>query len=318
MQNEKLTGVALSAVTTQRLTLKSYSEADEAAMKALLTDETIKKTYMIPDFKSPDEAEAMFSKLLAYSRSSEHYERGIYLGNELIGFINDVTIAEETIEIGYVMSPAQSNKGYTTEAVKAAIGELFSLGFTKVIAGAFEGNAASMRVMEKCGMTQTGETEIIEYRGQKRLCIYYSITKTKIKDITDKTHEPDLSEIGEYIGNALFNELCDYLSALGAKTSIQYSRDNVLLGWNVKYFKGGRALCRLYPRRGAFKLLIVIGQKEKERTEALLSKMSDEIRAIYERTKEGMGQRWLIIELSTSGALFDDVKQLIKIRRESK
>ena len=54
---------------------------------------------------------------------------------------------------------------------------LFSEGFSAVKAGAFSENAASIRVMEKCGMTKTGETEQIEYRGKTHTCVYYAIER---------------------------------------------------------------------------------------------------------------------------------------------
>nr|WP_303790009.1 hypothetical protein [Anaerotruncus colihominis] len=36
---------------------------------------------------------------------------------------------------------------------------------------------------------------------------------------------------------------------------------------------------------------------------------------IYSRTKEGNGQKWLMIDLEDRGDLYDDVFRLIEIRR---
>ena len=69
------------------------------------------------------------------------------------------------------------NRGFATEAFGAVINYLFSQGFEEILAGAFEGNAASMRVMEKCGMKRTKMTAEVEYRGVTHKCIYYSIKK---------------------------------------------------------------------------------------------------------------------------------------------
>jgi RimJ/RimL family protein N-acetyltransferase len=63
-----------------------------------------------------------------------------------------------------------------TAALRLAIAELFRIGYREVICGAFEGNHASMRVMEKSGMIRIAYTDIIAYRGQSHLCIYYRIT----------------------------------------------------------------------------------------------------------------------------------------------
>ena len=40
-----------------------------------------------------------------------------------------------------------------------------------------EGNDASLRVMEKCGMERMSYTDTVEYRGQTHNCIYYHIQK---------------------------------------------------------------------------------------------------------------------------------------------
>lgn len=138
-------------------------------------------------------------------------------------------------------------------------------------------------------------------------------------DIADKSYKPSIQEISEIIGNPLFDELYEYLNTqFKSLVSIEFSKDSNLLGWNVKFHKAGRTLCRLYPRSGYFTMLLVVGGKEKERVESVLPQMSDAMREIYENTREGMGQRWLLIELNKSDELYSDVQKLIRIRRESR
>ena len=135
-------------------------------------------------------------------------------------------------------------------------------------------------------------------------------------DITDKSCRPSLEELAEYISNPLFPALCDYMeSQLGALLSVEYSGDRILWGWNLRFRKGGRSLLRLYPKRGYFSVLLVIGRKEKERAEELLPRMSGAMREIYAGTQEGMGQRWLLIELHKDGELYRDVLALTRLRR---
>lgn len=138
-------------------------------------------------------------------------------------------------------------------------------------------------------------------------------------DITDKSRKPALEEISDFIGNALFDEMLAYmLERHKALCSVEYSGDNVLLGWNVRFHKSGRSLCRLYPKQGYFTVLAVVGRKEKARFEALLPEMSEEMRGIYQNTQEGMGQRWLLIDLETDGALYRDLLSLVEIRSQSR
>ena len=91
--------------------------------------------------------------------------------------MNDTGIDGESVEMGYVISPKYQNQGYCTEALKGAIEYLFKHGFSEVICGAFEDNAPSIRVMQKCGMKVLPKTDTIEYRDRKHNCIYYSRIK---------------------------------------------------------------------------------------------------------------------------------------------
>ena len=55
--------------------------------------------------------------------------------------------------------------------------QLFGMGFFSVEVAYFEGNDASAKVMQKCGMHPSGKQEIINYRGQNLTAIYYQINK---------------------------------------------------------------------------------------------------------------------------------------------
>lgn len=155
--------------------IKMLTTADEAAMLDLLTNDRIKQTYMLPDFAEKEDALPLFQRLLGRSQDDAHFVRGIYADGKLVGFLNDVEIENGSIELGYVIHPNHWGKGYATAALKAAISELFRLGCREVVTGAFSRNTASIRVMEKAGMTLQEKTEEINYRGQTHHCIYYSI-----------------------------------------------------------------------------------------------------------------------------------------------
>ena len=158
-----------------RLILGPLSDIDEDAMIRILTDDTVKKTYMVPDFTSQEQTQKLFLRLKELSRSQERFVRGIYVEEHLVGMINDVGIDGRRIELGYVIHPDHHNRGYCTEALKKAIEELFCEGFEEILAGAFAENAASIRVMEKAGMQRSERSEEIEYRGEVHRCVYYEI-----------------------------------------------------------------------------------------------------------------------------------------------
>ena len=54
--------------------------------------------------------------------------------------------------------------------------------------------------------------------------------------------------------------------------------------------------------------------KEKGTVEELLFKLSPVIQKIYNEAKEGMGQRWLMIDLEDKDEIFSDVLKLIDVR----
>lgn len=160
-------------IYTDQLCLHAIRDKDREAMIELLTNTEISKTFIVPDFKSHEEAVRMFEILKTMSASDEHFVYGIYLNDQMIGFINDVDISENEMELGYVIHPNQKNKGYATEVLKKSMQIIFKSGYSTVKAGAFEENSASMRVMEKCGMIRTVQEDWIEYREEKHRCIYY-------------------------------------------------------------------------------------------------------------------------------------------------
>ena len=164
-------------IKTERLVLKSISDNDQQALIEIFKNDIVKETYMLPDFQSEEHAIKLFNRFKELSLNEERYVYGIYKEDTLIGFLNDVEIKDKTIEMGYVVHPKYHNQGYATEAFKGVINKLLEDGFEEVIAGAFEINPASVRVMVKCGMTKKDYQDEIEYRGRTHKCVYYSIKR---------------------------------------------------------------------------------------------------------------------------------------------
>ena len=162
---------------TNRLEIKPISTEDKEAVLDLLTDETVGKTYMLPQYKSRAEAEPLFHRLIELSGDDSRFVAGVYLEGRFIGMMNETEIKDGQIEMGYAYLPAFYNRGYATEAFRGAIDYLFDHGFETVLAGAFSENPASLRVMEKCGMTLQDYTDVIDYRGVSHTCVYYGIKK---------------------------------------------------------------------------------------------------------------------------------------------
>ena len=166
-------------IRTARLTLGPIKADHLSSLADLLTDPEVKKTYMVPDFENREKALELAKRLSALSEDFDRYVFGVCLKGNLVGILNATEVQEERIELGYALLPAFYGQGYATEALRAMIDVLFSFGFREVIAGAFENNVASIRVMEKSGMQKLPRTGTVTYRGKEHRCVYYGITDTE-------------------------------------------------------------------------------------------------------------------------------------------
>lgn len=127
---------------------------------------------------------------------------------------------------------------------------------------------------------------------------------------------PTLEEISEYIKNPLFNTFCLHMATkYNIDSKIEFSKCSWEPGWNIKFKKSGKSLCTIYPRHNYFTVLIVVGNKEKEQVEVLLPNFSPELQNIYRQTKEGNGQKWLMIDVEDRDSLYEDILRLVDIRK---
>lgn len=163
----------------KNITLRPFCPEDQAKMLEILTSDKVNRTYMLPDFESKEAAIPLFNRLMTLSKDPNRFVRCISADDVAVGFLNDVEIKDGAIELGYVIHPDHHNRGYMTQALKLAVSQLLGKQFQTVICGAFEENNASIRVMEKAGMTRIDKTEEIEYRGNCHRCVYYRITTGK-------------------------------------------------------------------------------------------------------------------------------------------
>ncbi len=127
-------------------------------------------------------------------------------------------------------------------------------------------------------------------------------------------NRPEQEEIDGYVASPLWGELRGFLEGrYGVAPAAEYSRCGMAPGWNVKYKKGGRSLCTLYPREGGFDCLIVIGAREEAGAGLALPACTPYVRELYRAAKPLNGGRWLMIAVDAPEIL-EDVKRLIQVR----
>jgi len=88
-------------------------------------------------------------------------------------------------------------------------------------------------------------------------------------------------------------------------------------GWTVRYRKSGKTLCSLFPEKGGFTVLIVLGKKESEKALSMRDELSSKIQKILGDTEQLRDGRWLWIRLLTTKDT-DDIKKLLRIKRKPK
>ena len=84
----------------------------------------------------------------------------------------------------------------------------------------------------------------------------------------------------------------------------------------MKYRKGSRAICTLYPdlpEAGQFTCLVVVGRREEDQAEALLAACDPYLQDLYRKAGGTGSSRWLMIAV-TSERILEDVKALLRLR----
>ena len=126
---------------------------------------------------------------------------------------------------------------------------------------------------------------------------------------------PTWEQVTEYIGSPLWEDFNERIqSAYQIKPCMEYSRCFMQAGWNIKYKKSGKSLCTLYPMEGYFIALVVIGNHELTEAESLMPLCSDYVQTVFQNTKVGHGQKWLMLDVRDQETV-EDVFVLINLRK---
>lgn len=134
----------------------------------------------------------------------------------------------------------------------------------------------------------------------------------------DRQHRPGWEDMASYVDNPFWQPLHAFLQdTYGTEPQLCYSQCSLQKGWNVKYQKGGKPLCTLYPMPGYYIALLVIGARLEPEAELMIPLCGDYVRNLYRSTPFSAGGRWLMIEVR-DGAAFEDLKRLIRMRVKPK
>jgi ribosomal-protein-alanine N-acetyltransferase len=175
-------------ILTERLTLREITQSDFQAVHEYASDpETVR--YMPFGPNTEEETREFIDRNLRRQKEQPRtdYGLGIVLRNEdrFIGACGIHGVTEIQASIGYILNRSYWGHGYATEAAKALVDHLFNeLGVHRVYASCDPENHASVRVLEKVGMSLEGRLrENMIIRGEYRDSLIFGILANEWKRV---------------------------------------------------------------------------------------------------------------------------------------
>jgi RimJ/RimL family protein N-acetyltransferase len=101
------------------------------------------------------DAERFIAEAALRARRRQGLDVAVVLEGELVGFVG--AMLDRQPRIGWWLGRPYWGQGLMTEAVRAVLAHLFGQGVPAIEAGAFAGNAPSLRIQEKLGFEVVGE-----------------------------------------------------------------------------------------------------------------------------------------------------------------
>jgi ribosomal-protein-alanine N-acetyltransferase len=143
-------------LTTERLHLRPFTDADRLAIHAVYADPEVMRHV---GHGAHGTIEETVAALRVYGEVLER--RGFSFlavtereGGALVGDAGLYPLGDD-VELGYTLARSAWGRGYATELGRALVAHAFEvLGAPRVVAQVEPGNAGSRRVLEKLGMTE--------------------------------------------------------------------------------------------------------------------------------------------------------------------
>lgn len=177
----------IPTIVTKRLTLRKMQTSDYKDMYEYSCRHEVTKYLLWCEHESPDQTYGYLEAVGKSYKSGDFHDWAVTLtdSGKMIGTCGFTSFDFENgrAEVGYVLNPKYWGQGIATEAVSAAIEFAFNeLGANRVEAKFIEGNGASLRVMEKCGMTFEGYHKQYMYiKGEYKNIGFAAITRDNFR-----------------------------------------------------------------------------------------------------------------------------------------
>lgn len=134
----------------------------------------------------------------------------------------------------------------------------------------------------------------------------------------NREHQPQPAEMEAFINSPFWQTLCNYIEdTYQIQPQYAYSTCSMQEGWSIRYRKGVRAICSMYPMEGYFMCMVSIGRKELADAEELIKGCSQYTQRLFEKTDLFNGGKLLLAKVQDENVL-EDVKKLIALRCRGK
>lgn len=136
------------------------------------------------------------------------------------------------------------------------------------------------------------------------------------ENIMDIGHQPTVEELVEYIGDAKerWHDLTTFISEnYNTSPKITFSKCSAKPGWNVKFRKSGKSLCTLYPEKGSFTALVVVGETESYQIKTFPNLFGQYFINVFNTAGSLNGCRWLMLEVKDKSVL-DAIKEVLLLK----
>jgi hypothetical protein len=135
--------------------------------------------------------------------------------------------------------------------------------------------------------------------------------------IKNKLVQPSIDEIIDYMSEYTRENWIKISTFLESKYNalpvVMYSRCSCMPGWNVKYKKGSKSFCTMYPDKEYFTILLILRQAEIDIINSEKDKYSKYFLNIMENSGAMNGCKWLMIGIDDI-TVIDDIERAIDLK----
>lgn len=138
--------------------------------------------------------------------------------------------------------------------------------------------------------------------------------------MTDSSAVPGIEGVAEWIGETAFERWKQIVEFIESNYPHVFDIDWIYggkkHGWTLRY-KKSRSFCTLIPEKNRLCVLIVFGRAEREKTETILSELTEQVQRDYESATTYHDGKWLVVDADSDEAI-SDIRRLLTIKRKPK